>query len=95
MPNLKFRITETIFTFFILFFLNNLKFVEIRTFKIFFMSVIIVLIIVSFGMATSFLLAFLWAMKNNQFDDWYTPSVRILFEDNKTKINKLQSQEKD
>lgn len=53
------------------------------------MSVIIVLIILSFGMATFFLLAFLWAMKNNQYDDWYTASVRILLDDNENKINKL------
>ena len=28
-----------------------------------------------------FLLFFLWATKNGQFDDDYTPSVRMLFED--------------
>jgi len=27
------------------------------------------------------LLFFLWATKNGQFDDDYTPSVRMLFED--------------
>jgi cbb3-type cytochrome oxidase maturation protein len=31
--------------------------------------------------ATGFLVAFIWAVKNNQFEDDYTPSVRILFDD--------------
>jgi len=28
-----------------------------------------------------FLLAYLWATKSGQFDDEYTPSVRMLFDD--------------
>lgn len=32
-------------------------------------------------MATAFLLAFVWASKSGQYDDDYTPSIRILFED--------------
>ncbi|MFL5753433.1 MAG: cbb3-type cytochrome oxidase assembly protein CcoS, partial [Bacteroidia bacterium] len=28
-----------------------------------------------------FLCAFLWAMRKGQYDDDYTPSVRMLFED--------------
>lgn len=31
--------------------------------------------------AIGFLVAFFWAVKDGQFDDEYTPSVRILFED--------------
>jgi len=31
--------------------------------------------------AVSFLAAFLWSIKNGQYDDDYTPSVRILFDD--------------
>jgi len=40
-------------------------------------------ILVGFSLLISggFLLAFLWANKNGQFDDTYTPSVRMLFED--------------
>jgi cbb3-type cytochrome oxidase maturation protein len=48
------------------------------------MSVIIVLILVSFGMALCFLAAFIWAVSNNQYEDTFTPSVRILSEDKQT-----------
>ncbi len=47
------------------------------------MSVIIVLIAASLLVALGFLAAYLWAVKSGQFDDKYTPSVRILFEDKK------------
>jgi cbb3-type cytochrome oxidase maturation protein len=46
-----------------------------------FMSVIYILIFCSMLVAAGFLGAFLWATKKGQFDDDYTPSVRILFED--------------
>ena len=45
------------------------------------MSVIIILIIVSVIVALGFLIAFLWSVKTGQFDDDYTPSIRILFDD--------------
>jgi cbb3-type cytochrome oxidase maturation protein len=45
------------------------------------MSAIYLLIGVSLTVAVSFLCAFLWAMKKGQYDDDYTPSVRILFEE--------------
>jgi cbb3-type cytochrome oxidase maturation protein len=45
------------------------------------MSVIIILIAASILIAGGFLIAFLWSVKNGQFDDDYTPSVRILFDD--------------
>ena len=47
------------------------------------MSVIIILIAISIVVAIGFLAAFLWAVKNGQYEDDYTPSVRILFDDNK------------
>lgn len=47
------------------------------------MSVIILLIIVSIIVAVFFLGTFIWAVKTGQFDDTYSPSVRILFEDKK------------
>ncbi len=31
--------------------------------------------------ALAFLLAFIWAVKTGQFDDSYTPSIRMLFDD--------------
>jgi cbb3-type cytochrome oxidase maturation protein len=43
-------------------------------------SVIIVLIGFSLLVAVVFLFAFLWAVKNGQYEDRYTPSVRILFD---------------
>jgi cbb3-type cytochrome oxidase maturation protein len=53
------------------------------------MSVIIILILFSILIAGGFLIAFLWAVKSGQMDDKYTPSVRILFDnDEETKINK-------
>jgi cbb3-type cytochrome oxidase maturation protein len=47
------------------------------------MSVIVVLIGISVLVAGGFLIAFLWAVKSGQFDDKYTPSVRMLFDDDK------------
>jgi len=47
------------------------------------MSAIIVLIGISFIVAMLFLASFLWAVKNLQYEDTYTPSVRILTDDNK------------
>jgi cbb3-type cytochrome oxidase maturation protein len=44
------------------------------------MSVLYVLIGISLIVAIGFLCAFLWAMKKGQYEDDYTPSVRILFE---------------
>ena len=45
------------------------------------MSVIILLIAFSILIAGGFLLAFLWSVRNGQYDDDYTPSVRMLFDD--------------
>jgi cbb3-type cytochrome oxidase maturation protein len=45
------------------------------------MSVIVILITVSVLVAGGFLLAFLWSVKSGQMDDDYTPSVRMLFDD--------------
>jgi cbb3-type cytochrome oxidase maturation protein len=42
------------------------------------------MLVVSLIIACFFLVSFLWATKNGQFDDDYTPSVRILFEDDLT-----------
>ncbi len=44
------------------------------------MEVIFVLIGVSLTLAIGFLILFLRAMNKGQFDDAYTPSIRILFE---------------
>ena len=49
------------------------------------MSVIFILIAFSLLLATGFLFAFIWAVKKGQYDDEYTPSVRILFDDTEPK----------
>ncbi|MFZ4426820.1 MAG: cbb3-type cytochrome oxidase assembly protein CcoS [Saprospiraceae bacterium] len=48
------------------------------------MTIIFILILVSLIVALAFLGAFLWAVKSGQYDDDYTPSVRILFDDKQT-----------
>ena len=45
------------------------------------MSVIFLLILFSLLLAIGFLVAFLWSINDNQYDDTYTPGIRILFED--------------
>lgn len=45
------------------------------------MEIIFLLILISLIVAAGFLLAYLWATKSGQFDDDYTPSVRMLFDD--------------
>ncbi len=52
------------------------------------MSVIVILIGVSLLVALGFLGAFLWAVKTGQYDDKYTPSVRMLFEEEENKEEK-------
>lgn len=44
-------------------------------------------------MAIGFLVAFLWSVKSGQYSDTYTPSVRMLFEDEKSKIEKKSVKE--
>lgn len=45
------------------------------------MSVIYLLISISIVVAVSFFIAFVKAVKSGQYDDDYTPSVRMLFDD--------------
>jgi cbb3-type cytochrome oxidase maturation protein len=49
------------------------------------MSVIIILLGVSLLIAAGFLIAFLWSVKNGQYDDTQSPPHRILFEQTKNK----------
>ena len=55
------------------------------------MSVVLILLAASLTIALGFLIAFLWSVKNGQYDDDYTPSIRILFEekiqDETTQVN--------
>lgn len=45
------------------------------------MSVIYILITISIIVAVCFFFAFVKAVKSGQYDDDYTPSVRMLFDD--------------
>lgn len=45
------------------------------------MEIIFLLILISLLVAAGFLLAYIWATRAGQFDDDYTPSVRMLFDD--------------
>ncbi len=53
------------------------------------MSAIFVLIGISLTVALGFLLSFIWSVKSGQFDDDYTPSVRMLFDD-EVKIKEIK-----
>ena len=45
------------------------------------MSVLILPIGFSILIAGGFLVAFIWSVKKGQYDDDYTPSIRMLFDD--------------
>lgn len=45
------------------------------------MKIMLLLILISLLLASGFLLVYFWAARNGQFDDEYTPAVRILFDD--------------
>ena len=45
------------------------------------MNIMFLLIGVSFVVAFVFLVLFIWAVKSGQYDDTFTPSIRILFDD--------------
>lgn len=55
------------------------------------MGMIYIMLIVSLVVALFFLLSFFWATKDGQFEDDYTPSVRILFDDEVLKENKTET----
>jgi cbb3-type cytochrome oxidase maturation protein len=45
------------------------------------MSALFLLIVISLIVATGFLAAFIWSVRKGQYEDDYTPSVRMLFDD--------------
>ena len=47
------------------------------------MQIIFFLIGISLLVAGGFLAAFFWAVRSGQYDDDFTPSIRILFDDKK------------
>lgn len=46
------------------------------------MTIIYLLIGCSIAIALLFLVGFLWSIRSGQYDDTYTPSVRMLFDQN-------------
>ena len=52
------------------------------------MSVIYLLLAVSIVVALIFFVAFIVSVKNGQYDDSYTPSIRMLFDDEIVKVKK-------
>jgi cbb3-type cytochrome oxidase maturation protein len=58
------------------------------------MSVIFFLIGIGILVAGGFLAAFIWAVKAGQYDDDYTPSVRILFDNFKSNVQESEDKEK-
>ncbi|WP_338768568.1 cbb3-type cytochrome oxidase assembly protein CcoS [Bernardetia sp. ABR2-2B] len=57
------------------------------------MQVLIVLVICSLIVALGFLAAFFWSVKDNQYEDTYTPSIRILFDDNEIANQDTEAEE--
>ena len=51
------------------------------------MSVILLLILASLGLALAFLAGFIWAVKSGQYEDTCTPSMRILMDEESRKPN--------
>jgi cbb3-type cytochrome oxidase maturation protein len=49
------------------------------------MSVVVILILASLAVAVAFLGGFIWAVRNGQFEDTTTPSMRVLAEDDVVK----------
>lgn len=49
-------------------------------------GIMIMILLMSIAIAGGFLAAFLWSVKNGQYDDDYSPAHRALF-DSKTKKN--------
>jgi cbb3-type cytochrome oxidase maturation protein len=56
------------------------------------MNIIYLLLGVSVVIALIFFVAFIISVKKGQYDDVYTPSVRMLFEDELVKPNQVKNQ---
>lgn len=59
------------------------------------MSIIFILIGLSLFVAIIFLFVFFWNVKSGQYEDDYTPSVRILFDDTSKKPEIREEEKKD
>lgn len=59
------------------------------------MTILYFLIGCSVLVALVFLGAFFWALKSGQHDDVYTPSVRILFDDEVKSVESIDNEKSD
>jgi len=57
------------------------------------MNILYLLIGVSLFAAIIFLWLFIWSVKSGQYEDNYTPSVRILFDDDEVKEEEINKEE--
>lgn len=55
------------------------------------MSAIFIMIGASLLLAIGFLIAFIWSVRSNQYEDDYTPSVRMLFDNTTIQENKQET----
>jgi cbb3-type cytochrome oxidase maturation protein len=58
------------------------------------MNALYLLIGISLFIAVCFLYAFIWAVRSGQYEDDYTPSVRVLFDEEYEPTTKNQSAKK-
>ena len=58
------------------------------------MIIIVFLICISLCIALFFLATYIWAVKSGQYDDTYSPGIRILFDDQSKKVKKSTSDKK-
>lgn len=54
------------------------------------MQILFMMIVASLVMALIFLGAFLWSLKSGQYEDDYTPSIRMLLDDKESKSKSKQ-----
>ncbi|WP_103864158.1 cbb3-type cytochrome oxidase assembly protein CcoS [Aquimarina sp. I32.4] len=57
------------------------------------MGVIYILLTISIVVAVVFFVSFIMSVRNGQYDDVYTPSIRMLFDDELIKESKEKSSE--
>jgi cbb3-type cytochrome oxidase maturation protein len=55
------------------------------------MGAIYIMIGASLLVAVGFLIAFIWCVKNDQYEDDYTPSVRMLFDDKSSSLTSKET----
>jgi cbb3-type cytochrome oxidase maturation protein len=52
------------------------------------MEIIVILILISLSIAIGFLISFLWSLKSGQYDDTYSPAIRMLYDEFEKKKKK-------